>query len=68
MKAARVQRVEDFANLHPGGKLGKRLALGGIAVDAFRGCAAAGCAFDEDARRDYEMSRKKLGVTAVVEG
>ncbi len=39
-------KEEDFANLHPGGKLGKRLARDVI----------------------YEMSRKKLGVTTVVEG
>jgi arabinose-5-phosphate isomerase len=60
-------RQEDFANLHPGGKLGKRLMrleqlmhagdqLPVVAVDT--------------ALRDviYEMSRKGLGMTCVVDG
>jgi len=59
-------KPEDFANLHPGGKLGKRLKR----VDQLM---AAG---DElpvvqlhTAMKDviYEMSRKKLGMTSVVE-
>jgi arabinose-5-phosphate isomerase len=60
-------KEEDFANLHPGGKLGKRLARvstlmhGGEAIPRV-----------EPATRMpdviYEMSRKKLGMTTVVEG
>jgi len=57
-------RAEDFAALHPGGKLGKRLATvrqlmhTGDAVPSVSG---------ETSMTDviYEMSRKKLGMTAV---
>jgi arabinose-5-phosphate isomerase len=60
-------KEEDFANLHPGGKLGKRLAR----VESLM---HAGEALPRVALQTkmldviYEMSRKKLGVTAVVEG
>jgi arabinose-5-phosphate isomerase len=60
-------KEEDFARLHPGGKLGKRLAR----VETLM---HTGDAVPRVARRAkmpdviYEMSRKKLGVTAVVEG
>jgi arabinose-5-phosphate isomerase len=60
-------KEEDFANLHPGGKLGKRLAR----VESLM---HAGDAVPHVTPRTtmpdviYEMSRKKLGVTAVVEG
>jgi arabinose-5-phosphate isomerase len=60
-------KEEDFANLHPGGKLGKRLARVGSlmhAGDAVPRVAAQTSMPDVI----YEMSRKKLGVTAVVEG
>ena len=60
-------KEEDFANLHPGGKLGKRLAR--VESLMHRG---------EDVPRVtaktkmsdviYEMSRKKLGMTTVVDG
>jgi arabinose-5-phosphate isomerase len=60
-------KEEDFANLHPGGKLGKRLAR--VATLMHSG---------DDVPRVtphtkmpdviYEMSRKKLGVTTVVDG
>ena len=59
-------KEEDFANLHPGGKLGKRLARvealmhGGEAVPR----VSAGTTMPEVI---YEMSRKKLGMTAVIE-
>jgi arabinose-5-phosphate isomerase len=59
-------KEEDFANLHPGGKLGKRLARvealmhGGEAVPR----VSPGTTMPEVI---YEMSRKKLGMTAVVE-
>ena len=60
-------REEDFANLHPGGKLGKKparvsqLMHSGDAVP--RVAPATGMA-----DVIYEMSRKKLGITTVVEG
>jgi len=60
-------KEEDFANLHPGGKLGKRLARVEAlmhAGDALPRVAPATRMADVI----YEMSRKKLGVTAVVEG
>lgn len=58
---------EDFANLHPGGGLGKRLTKVSAlmhAGDALPRVSAATKMPDVI----YEMSRKKLGVTAVVEG
>jgi arabinose-5-phosphate isomerase len=60
-------KEEDFANLHPGGKLGKRLAR----VESLM---HTGDALPHVTPRTtmpdviYEMSRKKLGVTAVVDG
>jgi arabinose-5-phosphate isomerase len=60
-------KEEDFANLHPGGKLGKRLAR----VESLMHTGdALPCVGPSTKMPDviYEMSRKKLGVTAVVEG
>ena len=60
-------KEEDFANLHPGGKLGKKLARVESlmhAGDAVPKVAAATKMPDVI----YEMSRKKLGVTTVVDG
>jgi len=60
-------KEEDFANLHPGGKLGKRLAR----VEALMHSGDALPRVTPATRMPdviYEMSRKKLGVTAVVEG
>ena len=60
-------KEEDFANLHPGGKLGKRLAR----VESLMHTGDALPRVTPSARMPdviYEMSRKKLGVTAVVEG
>ena len=60
-------KEEDFANLHPGGKLGKRFARvsslmhSGDAVP----CVAPATPMGEVI---YEMSRKGLGMTTVVEG
>ena len=60
-------KEEDFANLHPGGKLGKRLAR-------VKSLMHTGEAIPRVAPSTkmpeviYEMSRKKLGVTTVVEG
>jgi len=60
-------KEEDFADLHPGGKLGKRLAK----VESLMHTGeAVPRVFPQTKMPDviYEMSRKKLGVTAVVEG
>jgi arabinose-5-phosphate isomerase len=60
-------KEEDFADLHPGGKLGKRLAR--VEQLMHTGDAlprvAPGTRMGEVI---YEMSRKRLGVTTVVEG
>ena len=60
-------KEEDFANLHPGGKLGKRLAR----VESLMHTGDALPRVGPSTKMPdviYEMSRKKLGVTAVVEG
>jgi arabinose-5-phosphate isomerase len=60
-------RQEDFANLHPGGKLGKRLMRVEALMHAGRQCPTV----KPDTRmRDviYEMSSKQLGMTCVVDG
>jgi len=60
-------KEEDFANLHPGGKLGKRLAR----VESLMHSGDALPRVTPQTKMPdviYEMSRKKLGVTAVVEG
>jgi len=60
-------KEEDFANLHPGGKLGKRLAR----VESLMHTGEAVPNVSPQTRMPdviYEMSRKKLGVTAVVQG
>ncbi len=60
-------RAEDFADLHPGGKLGRKLAR-------VRELMHSGEAIPQVAPETpmgeviYEMSRKRLGVTTVVEG
>jgi arabinose-5-phosphate isomerase len=60
-------KEEDFANLHPGGKLGKRLAR----VESLMHSGDALPRVSANTKMPdviYEMSRKKLGMTAVVEG
>src|SRR6266581_342266 len=60
-------KEEDFANLHPGGKLGKKLAR----VESLMHTGEALPCVPPATKMPaviYEMSRKKLGVTAVVEG
>ena len=60
-------KEEDFANLHPGGKLGKRLAR----VESLMHSGDAVPRVTASTRMSeviYEMSRKKLGITTVVEG
>jgi arabinose-5-phosphate isomerase len=60
-------REEDFANLHPGGKLGKRLMRAEALMHGGDRCPVVR---PETAMRDviYEMSRKGLGMTCVVAG
>ncbi len=60
-------KEEDFANLHPGGKLGKRLAR----VESLMHSGDALPQVTPQTRMSdviYEMSRKGLGITTVVEG
>jgi arabinose-5-phosphate isomerase len=60
-------KEEDFASLHPGGKLGKRLAR----VEALMHTGDAVPRVSPSTKMPdviYEMSRKKLGVTTVVDG
>src|SRR3954466_9401487 len=58
-------KEEDFANLHPGGKLGKRLAR----VESMMHNGDALPRVQPSTRMPdviYEMSRKKLGMTTVI--
>jgi arabinose-5-phosphate isomerase len=60
-------KEEDFANLHPGGKLGKRLAK----VESLMHTGEAVPRVSPKTKMPdviYEMSRKKLGVAVVVDG
>ena len=60
-------KEEDFANLHPGGKLGKRLAR----VESLMHKGDAVPRVDRQTKMPqviYEMSRKKLGITTVTDG
>ncbi len=60
-------KEEDFANLHPGGKLGKQLAR----VESLMHTGDSLPRVTPKTKMPdviYEMSRKKLGVTAVVDG
>ncbi len=60
-------KEEDFANLHPGGRLGKRLSR----VESLMHSGDAIPRVTPPTKMPdviYEMSRKKLGMTAVVEG
>lgn len=60
-------KEEDFADLHPGGKLGKRLAR--VEKLMHSGDAIPRVTPDTPMPQViYEMSRKKLGMTTVVEG
>ena len=60
-------RQEDFAKLHPGGKIGKRLMRVETLMHAGKQCPIVGATTP---MRDviYEMSRKGLGMTCVVDG
>jgi arabinose-5-phosphate isomerase len=59
-------RQEDFANLHPGGKLGKRLMR---AEQLMHSGDQAPIVRSDDEMREviYEISRKKLGMSCVVD-
>lgn len=59
-------RQEDFANLHPGGKLGKRLMRADQLMTA-RDQTPAVRAADEMREVIYEISRKKLGMSCVLD-
>jgi arabinose-5-phosphate isomerase len=60
-------RPEDFAELHPGGKLGKRLAPVRDLMHTGDALPAVN-AQTPMTQVIYEMSRKKLGVTTVLDG
>ncbi len=59
-------REEDFASLHPGGKLGKRLMRVEALMHGGKSCPMVR---EDTAMRDviYEMSSKGLGMTCVVD-
>jgi len=59
-------REEDFANLHPGGKIGKRLMRVEVLMHSGKQCPSVTAA---TRMRDviYEMSSKALGMTCVVD-
>jgi arabinose-5-phosphate isomerase len=60
-------KQEDFASLHPGGKLGKRLMRVDSLMHSGRHCPTVSA---DTSMRDvfYEMSSKGLGMTCVVDG
>lgn len=60
-------RQEDFANLHPGGKLGKKLMRVEALMHGGRNCPVVHAS---TAMRDviYEITSKGLGMTCVVDG
>src|SRR5205085_11571625 len=60
-------KEQDFANLHPGGKLGKRLMRVESLMHGGKQCPIVHA---QTTMRDviYEMSRKALGMTCVVDG
>jgi arabinose-5-phosphate isomerase len=60
-------RQEDFAKIHPGGKLGKKLMR---VEQLMHGGAEAPVVRTDTPMRDviYEMSSKQLGMTCVVDG
>jgi arabinose-5-phosphate isomerase len=60
-------RVEDFADLHPGGKLGKRLSKVRQLMHSGEAIPKVQCSTPM-AEVIYEMSRKKLGMTTVEDG
>jgi arabinose-5-phosphate isomerase len=66
LMVAKGFRQEDFANLHPGGKLGKRLMRVEALMHADKDCPIVRA----DTRMPdviYQMSSKQLGMTCVVD-
>jgi len=59
-------RQEDFANLHPGGKLGKRLMRADQLMNSGEHAPIVHTG-DEMREVIYEISRKKLGMSCVVD-
>ena len=64
---AKGSSEEDFANLHPGGKLGKRL-MRVESADARRQALPDRARRHADARRDLRDVAQGLGMTCVVDG
>jgi arabinose-5-phosphate isomerase len=66
LAAAKGFRVEDFANLHPGGKLGKRLMR---VEQLMRGGDQVPLVRTTTPMKDviYEMNKKTLGMTSVAD-
>lgn len=60
-------KEEDFASLHPGGKLGKRLSRVSVLMHSGDAVPQVAPAMPIS-QAIYEMSRKGLGMTTVVEG
>ncbi len=60
-------RAEDFADLHPGGKLGKRLARVSQLMHTGESIPRVTAATPMS-EVIYEMSRKGLGITAITQG
>jgi arabinose-5-phosphate isomerase len=60
-------RAEDFADLHPGGRLGRRLARVRELMHSGEGLPQVGPATPMP-EVIYEMSKKRLGMTTVTEG
>ena len=60
-------REEDFADLHPGGRLGKRLARVRDLMHSGDALPQVSCSTPMP-EVIYEMSRKKLGMTTVLDG
>ena len=60
-------KQEDFANLHPGGKLGKKLMRVEALMHAGRNCPVV---HSSTGMRDviYEITSKGLGMTCVIDG
>jgi arabinose-5-phosphate isomerase len=66
LAAKRGFKADDFAELHPGGKLGKKLSR---VSDLMHSGNALPCVAPETRMHDvlYEMSSKRLGMTTVIE-
>ena len=65
ISARRGRRAEDFADLHPGGHLGRRLARVRDIMHSGQALPQV-AAYTPMTQVIYEMSRKKLGMTTVL--